>query len=127
MIDPGCDLLKAIWTAADVVDCRYNEMADEEVWGSVSILLANLVENLRTHMCTHPICLEVFKEGQDLSISKESKCQHIFHSECLQLWLKKHDACPCCRVTFIDESTLLEDDEWTEESVGSIRGDVENV
>ena len=49
-----------IGTAADVVDCRYNEMADEEVWGSVSILLANLVENLRTHMCTHPICLEVF-------------------------------------------------------------------
>ena len=57
-----------------------------------------------------PICLEVFEEGQDSSMSIKQTCHHIFHAECLELWLMKHNDCPCCRVIFIDESTLLEDE-----------------
>jgi hypothetical protein len=57
-----------------------------------------------------PICLEKFEEGQDLSRSQKRICYHTFHAECLEPWLMKHDDCPCCRTTFIDESTLLEDD-----------------
>ena len=57
-----------------------------------------------------PICLEKFEVGQDLSWSQARKCQHTFHAECLIPWLMKHDDCPCCRATFIDEATLLEDE-----------------
>ena len=56
-----------------------------------------------------PICLEVFEEGEVLSRSQKRKCHHRFHAEYLEPWLMKHDDCPCCRLVFIDESTLLED------------------
>ena len=78
-----------------------------------------------------PICLEVFDEGQNLSMSKDKICHHVFHSECLELWLRKHDDCPCCRVIFIDESTLLEDEEGTKvvpkKRVKTTGGDDNNV
>ena len=78
-----------------------------------------------------PICLEVFEDGQDLSQSQKRKCHHMFHAECLELWLMKHDDCPCCRVIFIEESTLLEDEGGTKlvqrEIHGTRRGNDENV
>ena len=74
-----------------------------------------------------PICLETFEEGQDLSRSQERKCQHTFHAECLNLWLMKHDGCPCCRVTFIDELTLLEDEGIVEPKEIVRRGSDGNV
>ena len=55
------------------------------------------------------ICLETFKIGQDLSRSRTRKCEHVFHNECLSTWLMKNAGCPCCRITLIDEATLLED------------------
>ena len=60
MIHPSYELLEVIGTAADVVDCRYDGMVNEEVRVSVSFLLANLVWNYLTNMLTYPICLEVF-------------------------------------------------------------------
>ena len=24
-------------------------------------------------------------------------CEHVFHAECLEQWLKKHENCPICR------------------------------
>ena len=77
-----------------------------------------------------PICLEPFEKGQDLSRSQRRKCYHTFHAECLEPWLMKHDDCPCCRAIFIEESTLLEDDDSavsSNESVNTASGSDENV
>ena len=70
---------------------------------------ANIILRNEENNVECPICLEPFEEGQDLSRSQDRRCQHIFHAECLELWLMKGDDYPCCRVTFIDELTLLED------------------
>ena len=72
---------------------------------------ANIILRNEENNAECPICLETFEEGQDLSRSQERRCQHTFHAECLELWLMKGDDCPCCRVTFIDALTLLEDTE----------------
>jgi len=45
------------------------------------------------------ICLDEFVDGQLLNVSK--KCPHVFHKECLFLWLEKHDVCPFCRTVLV--------------------------
>ncbi len=39
------------------------------------------------------ICLEKMKENEKLMILK---CTHIYHHECLSLWLSKKSICPLC-------------------------------
>ncbi|KAK9732599.1 hypothetical protein RND81_04G009000 [Saponaria officinalis] len=41
------------------------------------------------------ICLGVFKE--DETLRSMPKCGHVFHSDCVDSWLKSHATCPCCR------------------------------
>ena len=42
--------------------------------------------------CT--ICLETFKEGDEL---RSIPCNHSFHSHCINTWLSNHNSCPNCR------------------------------
>lgn len=42
--------------------------------------------------CT--ICQENFKAKE---IGKELKCNHLYHKDCIERWLKMHSTCPCCR------------------------------
>lgn len=50
------------------------------------------------------ICLEEFKEGDGKKIA-ELNCNrnHIFHLECLKVWIEKNDICPMCREPIIKE------------------------
>lgn len=41
------------------------------------------------------ICMEDFKEGESCRIL--SQCKHVFHPNCIYIWLKKQHACPICR------------------------------
>ncbi|KAI4975278.1 hypothetical protein ZWY2020_048885 [Hordeum vulgare] len=42
------------------------------------------------------ICLEVFAH-QDIC-SKVPTCQHVFHRDCIDPWIKCNTTCPLCRV-----------------------------
>lgn len=57
------------------------------------------------------ICLENFENNDNISFAKSrgrnhggSCCKHIFHSTCLQVWLKKHTSCPMCRHCMLPNS-----------------------
>ncbi|KAI3787502.1 hypothetical protein L1987_42017 [Smallanthus sonchifolius] len=41
------------------------------------------------------ICLCEFKDENILRLL--TKCYHVFHQECIDLWLGSHKSCPCCR------------------------------
>ena len=60
-----------------------------------------LQEDNEDMTCT--ICLEPFEVGQDLSFSRDLKCHHCFHSDCLIPWLHKSDECPICRTVLIED------------------------
>lgn len=47
------------------------------------------------------ICLEPFEIGDKVTWSKQMKCRHIFHHECIHPWLLKNEECPCCRLLYI--------------------------
>ncbi|KAM7494914.1 hypothetical protein LguiB_029523 [Lonicera macranthoides] len=42
-----------------------------------------------------PVCLSEFEEGEDLRTLPE--CMHIFHVQCIDMWLYSHLNCPMCR------------------------------
>lgn len=48
-----------------------------------------------------PICLQAFQRSDLVTCSTKSRkrdhCGHLFHKECLEIWLQKHPSCPCCR------------------------------
>jgi len=56
---------------------------------------------------TCPVCLDDFDVGDELSWSRELKCRHVFHSECLLSWLMKNDECPVCRTVLIEEEDFI--------------------
>jgi len=43
------------------------------------------------------ICLSLFQGNEKLKMLIE--CEHVFHSECLNLWLTAHPTCPLCRAS----------------------------
>lgn len=40
------------------------------------------------------VCLDEYEEGDHLL---QLTCGHVFHRPCINLWLKGHSVCPCCR------------------------------
>jgi len=65
---------------------------------------------------TCSVCLDDFEVGDELSWSRQLKCQHVFHSECLTSWLMKNVDCPVCRTVLIEEEDFYK---CQEESVSA--------
>ena len=47
------------------------------------------------------ICVEEYKEGDDIAWSKNEICSHVYHTECIVAWLMNHSNCPLCRNDFL--------------------------
>lgn len=47
------------------------------------------------------ICLEYFQVGDRICWSRNLNCIHVFHYNCLESWLLKHEKCPLCRATYL--------------------------
>ncbi|KAI5408607.1 hypothetical protein KIW84_054447, partial [Lathyrus oleraceus] len=43
------------------------------------------------------ICLSIFQDNEKVKVVIE--CQHVYHSQCLDLWLSAHPSCPLCRAS----------------------------
>ena len=44
------------------------------------------------------ICLSAFVEGDTLAQGHE--CSHMFHLDCISVWIAVHDHCPVCRTKY---------------------------
>lgn len=47
------------------------------------------------------ICLEAYKSGDEVCLSHNDDCDHVFHKDCIVSWLIQHDDCPNCRAVFV--------------------------
>ncbi|KAL4453380.1 hypothetical protein ABPG74_017587 [Tetrahymena malaccensis] len=52
-------------------------------------------------------CSICFLEIENKSSIYELECKHIFHSDCLDTWLKNKNSCPNCRSKVIQRSQLV--------------------
>lgn len=56
------------------------------------------------------ICLERFKNGEDICSAQNAECPHEFHLDCLFPWLLKSQDCPCCRRDYLSVLTMPTDE-----------------
>ena len=49
-----------------------------------------------------PICLADYKKGDDIAWSKNEKCHHAYHVDCIMEWLMKNNDCPMCREQYVE-------------------------
>lgn len=50
---------------------------------------------------TCSICIEDYKEGEDVCWSRSDDCPHVFHLPCMMDWLMKNNDCPLCRADYL--------------------------
>lgn len=50
-------------------------------------------------MC--PLCLSEFTDGESLLILPS--CNHVFHTDCIDIYMSNHPNCPCCRQLILVE------------------------
>ena len=64
---------------------------------------------------TCAICLEPYKENDDVSYSRHQNCSHAFHTSCIQSWLADEfrNDCPCCRGPYVHMLGVEEDGDDT--------------
>ncbi|KAM7527652.1 hypothetical protein LguiB_031062 [Lonicera macranthoides] len=72
------------------------------------------------------ICLSVFEEEE--VGRKLPNCGHVFHVECIDMWLHSHSTCPVCRdpVVYEDDKFKGDDLRGNENSVELTGGIMEN-
>lgn len=49
------------------------------------------------------ICLTPYEVGDEICWSPNPECNHVFHHNCIEHWLLKHDECPMCRASYISK------------------------
>ena len=47
------------------------------------------------------ICLNEYQSTDQVAISRKDGCDHMFHKDCLEIWLLKHSSCPYCRMELL--------------------------
>ncbi|KAI8540843.1 hypothetical protein RHMOL_Rhmol08G0016300 [Rhododendron molle] len=70
---------------------------DPAVMNSFPILKYSEIKNLKIgkgeRSCA--VCVSEFEDSETLRLLP--KCDHVFHPECIDLWLASHSTCPICR------------------------------
>ena len=67
--------------------------------------------NSEGNMC--PICLSEMVVGET---ARKLRCDHMFHKQCVDEWLRVNASCPTCRKRIIDENSGSGSNEETNHS-----------
>ncbi|KAM3319159.1 E3 ubiquitin-protein ligase ATL31 [Capsicum chacoense] len=74
------------------------------------------------------VCLNEFEDDEMLRLIP--KCDHVFHPECIDAWLKSHVTCPVCRADLTpkpDEPAPAQATDQVNRELGEQQGDTENL
>jgi Ring finger domain len=109
--------------AEDISNTSSAALGEDVIEASSSVVSETNSENLVACCC---ICLEPYQEGDIVAWSNSSTedCLHVFHRDCIHLWLvnPKHNDCPSCRTVILAKTasgnaSINSDDDDEEDDV----------
>ena len=65
---------------------------------SIPMCIFTKAEKLIDNM-VHAVCLVEFQENEAPRLIP--KCNHVFHINCIDVWLRSHANCPLCRANIV--------------------------
>lgn len=68
----------------------------------LDILTQEMLGTILNTVC--PVCQEAFRVGSEAA---GTKCNHVYHAECLGTWLSQNDMCPLCK-NHLDRNDYLD-------------------
>ena len=77
----------------ETMDSLFSEYKTAKVWAIDHFTLTEKQEIHISRCC--PICLCNWVAGNELVMGRT--CGHVFHRDCLNMWLSRSTSCPCCR------------------------------
>lgn len=83
----------------------------------------NNVENINSNtekLC--PICFE-----SDIDEMEQTRCDHLFCSKCIKIWLKENKCCPLCRCNIVDSEIEIKDCPNITKLIMEIRNKLDNL
>ena len=85
-------------------DLNLDNGVDSNILNRLEVIKIRDVSNLDAEKKNCVICLEEFKEGDD---GIYLPCFHLFHKNCINEWLRRHDDCPVCKFKLTYENMNL--------------------
>ena len=97
------------------------DIEEDENAGSVQ-LPADAVNGSRCIPAVCTICLCPYENGDQVSWSPDTACQHAFHRDCIISWLAKKEEpkCPICRQDFCQLGDFSEEPEQAQAQVPTL-------
>ncbi|CAM6117076.1 unnamed protein product [Calypogeia fissa] len=84
-----------IGRAGSTDDHSAEQGLDATTLASLPVLTFKSSENSKPAEVDCTICLSEFTENERLRLLP--KCSHVFHLDCIDMWLLSHSSCPICR------------------------------
>lgn len=74
---------------------------DPEIMGTFPTFVYSTVKGLKlgTGSLECAVCLNEFEDNEKLRLIP--KCDHVFHADCIDVWLVSHSTCPVCRANLV--------------------------
>ena len=105
--DPSLDAFASLfWHGgfpASEVSSHTRRSSREHIIACLPVTTVEDPSDLAEHSHNCAICLEDFQRGDSL---KKLHCQHGFHPNCLDPWIRNHPTCPTCRNPLLDHVSL---------------------
>lgn len=79
-----------------VLNQCYKDCKDKYKLYKLNIRKINSADNLLLDECS--ICLDKYKKRDKIV---DLECNHVFHKDCIKLWLTNNNSCPQCRENII--------------------------
>jgi len=79
-----------------ITPAALNHLTEQRTWSS----------ELRSGLGQEPqcsVCMEDFVDGEEVRLLR---CQHVFHTRCIDEWLGRDPHCPLCRASLIHDGSV---------------------
>ena len=92
---------------------------------NLKVSLKNTQKNPKKILLTEKLCPICFES--DIDEMEQTRCDHLFCSKCIKIWLKENKCCPLCRCNIVDNEIEIKDCPNITTLIMEIKNKLENL